>query len=370
MRSLAAIAALAMALELGCGSDSSASISPDAFPVEELEVGSADAASFEVNAETLVVQAREGDVAPGTLAARFAKIFGSASSARAVLGGATPSVDFSKEWLVAYRPDAKSPTSRVVVTRAQLSASGKTLSLWATVSEPAEGCAPWLPNEVALSSVPAKDVAPTAMRVFLSKVTASCGLTLGPGCTSSAACPSTTPICLGGYEQGDGAMAGGRCAKAPPNPVAGACGGDEVCGVGAFCAGLSMAGQGACVASWMRGTFSVVDTGRLSVTLPQGGAWHRAHVIVTGQASVAMDAWVQLFVDGAPPSRIEWKLSKGYGSPPQLMRVGQFGVRVPVPVPGDEPVNADWLLEVRDLGVGAPAAIFRGARLSVTSRFD
>lgn len=368
MRFLAASAALVMALA-GCGVDSSAIVSPDAFPLEEIEVGPSDAASREVNAEPLVLRAREGDVAPGTLSARFAKIFSASTSARAVLGGATPNVDFDKEWLVAYRPDGKSARSRVVVTRAQLSASGKTLSLWATVTEPAEGCAAWLPNEVALVSVSARAEPPTAMRVFLSKVTVSCGLALGPACTSSAACPSTTPICVGGYEQADGSMVGARCAKPPPNPSTASCTTDEACGVGGFCAGLSMAGQGLCVASWMRGTFTTAEPGRDATPLPQGGGWQRVHLVVTGQATVAVDGWVQLFVEGAPPSRIEWKLSKGYGAPPQLMRVGQFGARLPVPMPGDEPVNADWLLEVRDLGLGAPA-IFRGARLSVTSRWD
>jgi hypothetical protein len=39
-------------------------------------------------------------------------------------------------------------------------------------------------------------------------------------------------------------------------------------------------------------------------------------------------------------------------------------------VPGDESVNGEWVLEVQDTGrTGAPVFL-RGARLSVTSRWD
>lgn len=366
MRAAAAIGALVWVL-WGCGANSSLEIG-EAFSIEELDDTSVER-SQDIGADLLVVRTREGDVAPGTLSSRFAKVFTSADAAKMVLGGGAPTIDFGAEWLVGYRPDVKTATSRVSISRAQLSATGKTLSLWATVTEPASGCAPWLPNEVALISVPSREVLPSSVRVYLSRVTGVCELVTGPDCSSSAACPSTTPMCLGALEQGDGALVGGRCVKLPPSPSAGSCSNDAQCGARAFCAGLSLGGQGVCVASWMRGTFSVPETGRMGVVLPQGGGWLRTHVVVTGLATVPMDAWVQLYVDGAPASRIEWKLSKGYGSPPPLMRVGQFGARVPVPVPGDEAVNADWLLEVRDLGVGNPGH-FRGARLSLTSRWD
>lgn len=350
---------------MGCGADSSLEVA-DTLPIEELETAET---ARDVSADVLAVRPREGDVAPGTLSARFAKVFTSADSAKMVLGGGAPPVDFSKEWLIAYRPDAKGPQSRITITRAQLSATGKTLSLWASVTEPGAGCSAWLPNELALVSVPLRAAVPTSVRVFVNRTQGVCDLITGPQCTKSAACPSATPLCMGALEQADGELVGGRCVKVPPNPSTTSCTTDESCGAKAICAGLSFASSGLCVASWMRGTFTVPEQGRVGVTLPQGGGWHRAHFTVTGLATVPMDAWVQLYVDGVPPSRIEWKLSKGYGDPPQLKRVGQFGARVPAPVPGDEAANADWLLEVRDLGVGNPG-VFRGARLSMTSRWD
>ena len=349
-----------------CGVDSGASIS-EGMLVEENE--SADVAQQDVTADVLNVKVMEGDVAPGTLSARTTKIFTSMESARSLLGGGAPSVDYSRNWLIAYRPDAKSPRARVTVTRAQLSASGQTLSLWATVTEPAAGCASWQPNEVSLARVPKRAVLPTTVRVYLSRATTTCGLVTGPACTPGmTTCPAATPLCLGAFELSDGSFTSGTCAKLEKyDHSSEACASDADCS-GGICAGLSF-GSGLCQPAWMRGTWSMPESGQLSVPLPQGGAWHRVVVRVMGQASVPMDAWVSLFVDGVPASRVEWRLANGYGTTSSLMRVGQFGVPVPVGVPGDEQVNADWVLEVRDLGRGAPG-VFRGARLSFTSRWD
>ncbi|MDP3569649.1 MAG: hypothetical protein Q8S42_03400 [Archangium sp.] len=77
---------------------------------------------------------------------------------------------------------------------------------------------------------------------------------------------------------------------------------------------------------------------------------------------------VQLFADGIASSRVEWRiLNPTHETPSNTVR--GLGGRVPLRVPGDEGINGDWVLEVRDTGIGAPG-YFRGVRLSFTSRWD
>lgn len=325
----------------------------------------------DAKADVLVVKELDTDVATGTLEGRYARVFTSTASARAFLGGALPSIDFSRNWLVAYRPDGKTPTSRVVVTRAQLSATGQTLSLWATVTEPGVGCQAWLPNEVSVVRVPRRAMVPPSIRVTLTRATGECGLIAGPTCTpvTGASCPSATPLCLGAYEISEGQFSQGRCVKLPKyEGSSAACTTDAACGAGGICAGASLS-NGLCQPSWMRGTYSMPESGQLSAPLPQGGAWHRTVLRVTGQASVPMDAWVQVFVDGIAPSRVEWRLLNKYESSSGIVRGTSFGTRHPVYAQGDESLNGEWVLEVRDVGTG-PQGVFRGARVSFTSRWD
>ena len=119
----------------------------------------------------------------------------------------------------------------------------------------------------------------------------------------------------------------------------------------------------------MRGTYSVPASGQLQAPLPQGDAWHRTAIRVTGQSTVPMDAWVQVFADGIDPARVEFRLSNGEGTTSMTVRGTPFGAHAPVNVPGDESVHGEWNLEVRDTGSG-PLGYFRGARLSLTSRWD
>jgi hypothetical protein len=324
-----------------------------------------------IGARALDLVPVDTDVPTGNLTARVARVLTDAASTRALLGNATPSVDFSRSWLVAYRPASKSETSRVQITRAQLSASGKTLSLWATVTEPGAGCAPYWPNEVAVARVSSRAKKPDTVRVYTSRATYACGLVQGGACRlGGAPCPASTPTCHGALDREGSADVPGVCTKYPTYAgTSQSCRGDAACGQGGICAGLSTSSEGLCQAAWMRGTSSMPASGQLSVPLPQGGAWHRLTLPVRGQATVPMDAWVQVFADGIEPARVEWRLSNSTGTTSIPLRGKPFGAHVPVGVPGDESVNGDWILEVRDTGSGAPGYL-RGARLSVTSRWD
>lgn len=355
--------ALAFAL-IGCGvgAESEAEIESEELAGESFEQGVVDALSVKV---------MEGDVAPGTLTAKRVEIITSAVAARALLGGATPSIDYSRNWLLAYRPAGKTATSRVVLTRAQLSATGKTLSLWATVTEPGAGCAPWLPNELALARVPRRPSVPASIRVYVTEATSACGLLTGPSCVPNVStCPQQTPLCHGSFERADGSFSTGTCVKIPAYAgISNPCQNDAACGAGGICAGLATSQDGLCQSAWMRGTYSMPSSGQLSAPLPQGGAWHRAIVTVAGQATVPMDAWVQTFADDIAPARVEWRLINPSGTASSIVRGTQFGARLPVFVPGDESINGEWVFEVRDVGTSAPGR-FRAVRLSFTSRWD
>lgn len=361
-----------LALAPGCAVDDAAGLEDrSAFAGDEGDDLDAVTAEQELGADGLNVVAIDTDVATGTLTQRVARVLTDGASTRALLGGGAPSIDYSRNWLLAFRPANKTPTSRIQVTRSQLGTTGKTLSLWATVTEPGAGCAAWWPNELAVARVPSRRVRPESIRVYVTRATTACGLVQGGACTlAGASCPAPTPNCHGALDEENGAIAAGVCTRYPAyEGTSSSCRDDAACGLGGICAGLSTSPEGLCQAAWMRGTYSTPASGQLSAPLPQGGAWHRLALRVTGQSTVPMDAWMQVFADGIPPSRVEWRLSNGSGTTSMTSRGTPFGAHVPVNVPGDETINGDWHLEIRDIGSGAPGTL-RGARLSVTSRWD
>ncbi len=366
------LTALSLVLCTACGVDSTTAIDGDDVNVTELDAPAE--VSQEVQVDVLNVAPQELDVAPGTFDGRVTRVLTSAAAARAVLGPALPSVSFTRNWLIAYRPEGKSPQSRVEVTRAQLSSTGTTLSLWATVTEPGAGCTAWRPNEVSVVRVPSRAKAPTSVRVFVTRATTSCGLTVGPTCVPSSAlaplCPQTTPFCLGTYERPDGTFTNGTCVKfAVYDGSSAACTTDAACGAGGICAGLALSPGGLCQPSWMRGTYSMPVSGQLSVPLPRDGSWRRVVVPVSAQATVPMDAWLQVFIDGdARNARV--RLVNPYGTTSSTWVPLAMGLRAPVAVPGDEVINGEWVVELQDVGTTGAPAVFRGARLSVTSRWD
>jgi hypothetical protein len=357
---------------VGCG------VGPEALVDDGVLVEEADATaetSQDVTADVLNVVPMNIDVAPGNHDGRVARVLTSSTSAKALLGPVLPSITFSRNWLIAYRPDGKSPRSRVQATRAQLSSTGATLSLWATVTEPGAGCQAWRPNELSVVRVPSRAKVPTSIRVYLTRETFDCGLTVGPTCTPTggigpAPCSGATPFCLGAYERPDGSFSSGTCVKLPSyggssNP----CTNDAACGAGGICAGLSMGADGLCQPSWMRGTYSMPQAGQFSAPLPRDGTWYRLVVPVSGQSTVPMDAWLQVFVDGvAANTRV--RLSNPSGTTSSTLVVSGGGVAMPVGVPGDESINGDWAVEVQDVGTSGAPAVLRGVRLSVTSRWD
>jgi hypothetical protein len=363
------------ALLLGaCGVDSGVTVD------EGVLVEEADAASEttqDVRADVLnVVSFPELDVAPGNLNGRVARLFTTAASARAFISPVLPSITFTRNWLVAYRPEGKSPRARVEVTRAQLSSTGKTLTLWATVTEPGAGCQAWRPNELAVARIPSRAVVPTSIRVLVTRATADCGLTVGPTCVpQSTSCPQATPYCLGSYQRPDETFTQGTCVKFTPyENTSGSCRNDAACGVGGICAGLATSPEGLCQPAWMRGTYSMPESGQFSAPLPRDGSWYRLMIPVTGQATVPMDMWVQLFVEGATPQAIgnvRYRLFNPSGTESSTSVAGGFsGYPSPMNVPGDETINGEWVVEVKDTGTSGPPTVLRGARLSVTSRWD
>lgn len=361
----AATVAFVLGLGLvGCAADTDATEELD----EDLDPGSSEQA---IGASPLNVVPIDTDVPTGNLDARVARVLTDSASTRALLGGGSPSVNYSRNWLVAYRPALKTATSRVQITRAQLSASGKSMSLWATVTEPGAGCEAWWPNELAVARVPSRAQKPDSVRVYVTRATSACGLVQGGACTlGGPSCPTATPMCHGALDQGNGVTAPGVCTKYPSyEGTSQSCATDAACGTGGICAGLASSQEGLCQAAWMRGTYSMPASGQLSAPLPQGGGWHRLVIRVTGQSTVPMDAWVQVLADGIDPSSVEWRLSNSTGTTSMTVRGKPFGAHVPVSVPGDESINGEWTLEVRDIGSGARGYL-RGARLSLTSRWD
>lgn len=354
--------ALAMVVA-GCGVSVEGELEPEVLDAAQ--------AQSELGVDVLNLVPLDTDLPSGDVETRVARLFTDAASARAFFGNASPQVTYTRNWVVAFRPANKTQTSRVTLTRAQLSASGATLSVWATITEPGAGCAAWQPNEVAVGRVPSRAVKPSSVRVYITNATSACGVVLGPqGCAPDAlACAAPTPFCSGTYQRADGSWRTGTCVALPAyEGTSTPCTNDAACGEGGICAGLS-SGFGLCQPAWMRGTYSMPQGGQLSAPLPQGGAWHRTLLEVRGQSTVPMDAWVQVFVDGLPASRVEWRLTNPIGTVSTTVRGGPFAAKQVAQVPGDEPVNGEWWLEVRDVGAGA-VGHFRGARLSVTSRWD
>ena len=324
-----------------------------------------------ISAAPLEIVPIDTDIPTGNLGKRVARVLTDRVSMRALLGGSSPSVDFSRNALVAFRPASKTATSRIEITRAQLSGSGKTLSLWATVTEPGAGCAPWWPNELAVARVPSRAQKAESLRVYVARATYACGLVQSRACTlGGPSCPAVTPVCHGALDQENGVMAPGVCTRYPTyGGTSQSCKADAACGSDGICTGLATSQEGLCQPAWMRGTYSTPASGQLSAPLPQGGPWHRLVIRVTGQSTVPMDAWVQVLADGIDSARVEWRLSNSTGTTSTTVRGTPFGAHLPVNVPGDESINGEWTLEVRDIGAGSPGYL-RGARLSLTSRWD
>jgi hypothetical protein len=161
------------------------------------------------------------------------------------------------------------------------------------------------------------------------------------------------------------------CRTEPPyGAPADACRSDADCGAGGFCAGLlGSPDAGFCQPLWMRGTFSMPEAGQLSAPLPRGDEWHRVIFTVHDLATVPMDAWLQPFVDGIPAGNVEFRLYNPSGTVSSTLVGLTFGMPQPLWVPGDESVNGEWVLEIRDRG-DEGQGYFRGARLSLTSRYD
>ncbi|MBL8951446.1 MAG: hypothetical protein JNK82_11750 [Myxococcaceae bacterium] len=367
-----AVFAVTVSLLGGCGVTESA----EALNVEQLD--DQGQVAQEVGADVLNVVPMELDVAPGEHDGRVARVLATAAAARGLLGPVLPSITFSRNWLIAYRPEGKGPRARVDVTRAQLSASGKTLSLWATLTEPKAECPAWRPNELSVVRVPARASVPTTVRVYLARKTADCGLIGGPTCSgmaAAAACPAATPFCLGSYERADGSFSTGRCVKVPRyEPPNDACANDAACGGGGICAGLSTDPSGLCQPSWMRGTWSMPESGQLSAPLPRDGSWYRIALPVSGQATVPMDAWVQLFLAGpsyaASYANVRYRLYNPSGTVSSTSVPLAMGLPAPLFVPGDETINGEWVVELQDVNTSGAPVYLRGVRLSLTSRWD
>lgn len=369
MKTRAVLVAAVVLCACGVGSDVAVD---EGVLVEEADATAE--TSQDVKADVLNVVPMELDVASGNVEGRLARVLTTSTAAKSLLGPTLPSITFSRNWLVAYRPEGKSPRSRVQVTRAQLSSTGATLSLWATVTEPGAGCQAWRPNELSVVRVPSRATVPTSIRVYLTRETFDCGLVVGPTCTPGAgpsACSGTaTPLCLGAYERPDGSFSTGTCVKLPRfDKSSFPCTTDAACGAGGICAGLSTSPNGLCQPSWMRGTYSMPEAGQFSGPLPRDGSWYRLIVPVAGQSTVPMDAWLQVFVDGAA-SNVRVRLLNPSGTVSSTLVPTSGGLQIPVGVPGDESINGEWTVEVQDVGTSGAPAVLRGVRLSVTSRWD
>jgi len=350
-----------------CGVDSTA----------DMEVGlseqETDVVSQELTARNLSILALEIDVAMGQLTNGTTRLLTDATTARSLLGPVLPTgLSFSRHWLLAYRPTGKKPSSRMEITRVQLSASGKTLTVWATEHEALPGCQPWRPNELAVVRIPKQAKRPERISVQIQFSHFSCGLVTGTVCNAALPCPSSTPYCLGQQERPDGSFTDGQCVSfSPYGKSSFDCQQDGACQPGGFCSNLSHSpGGGLCQPDWMRGTYS---TQPFSLAIPKGNGWLSVPILVSRQASVPMDLGAQLFVNASSSDfrHLRFRLINPAGTVSMEAPILTMGQRSPVlTIPRDEHVNGEWKLEVTDTRSIGTATTLLGARLSVTSRWD
>lgn len=171
---------------------------------------------------------------------------------------------------------------------------------------------------------------------------------------------------------GFGATGQGRCAapRHDPEPRGAPClhGAAGACESGLVCMGPS--GSATCEPAWMHGVFA--DHGAVPVTASlDGGA--RGRISVTGLATVATSAWVDVRVDHPEPEQltgyIESPAGSRYAIDGLLTATGGWGGQW-LAVPGDEPVNGDWQLVVADTRDDASSGWLVQWSLELTSRWD
>jgi hypothetical protein len=302
-------------------------------PIEGNVPGAEARVPFDAFATALSVDPLDLDIAVGSEHGPEVQLLTTLDASWALFGPQAPLVNFARNWLLVWRPALKSSQSRLTITRVELSLNGNSLTAWATERKPPAGCQPFRPNEVAVVRVPSRSRPPTSVRIIPTQTIDDCGAMLVGAANRPSACHR-----------------------------------DEECMEGLTCTGLSLMTEGVCEPRWMEATMSLPASGRFSTTLPRNGAWHRFIVPVSRLASVPVDAWVQVFVEGVAASEIRLRLTTPSGtvSAPFLGEPG--GIAIPVPVPHDEPVNGDWSIEVQAGSLEHREAVIRGLRLTLTSR--
>jgi cysteine-rich repeat protein len=194
------------------------------------------------------------------------------------------------------------------------------------------------------------------------------------GCTKSDDCDNGLK-CEGWPQKVDGAY--GQCVDM--SGVDGEntpCDLDNPCGPGLACLGeYAWGGGGWCVQGWQANTFHSAQ----QVAIPDGDeAGVATHIVACGLATVPVDVVVTLTIDHPNPADLKVTVYDPQGGPDAPENGASFVLWDHTPdgettvvagFPGDDGVNGEWKLHVRDT-VNGTAGMLKGWSIYLLSNFD
>jgi cysteine-rich repeat protein len=171
------------------------------------------------------------------------------------------------------------------------------------------------------------------------------------GCTDDAQCTGPGERCVGLPRRVEGATGQCEVTNVSPPGTEQPCSLENPCGDGLACLGAYSWGEGGwCVAGWFAKDFYSHD----AQAIPEGRTPYSSTIVACGLASVPVDIVVRLYLDHPRPEDLFVQLEDPNGqigtildreswSPgPIIARVGS----------GDDAVNGNWTLHVRDMVTG------------------
>jgi cysteine-rich repeat protein len=186
------------------------------------------------------------------------------------------------------------------------------------------------------------------------------------GCTNSEECPAGE-TCVGRPHSVEGAT--GQCEDVSVEPPGSwdLCSLTEPCNAGLVCMGVYLWGEGYCLAEWFAKDFHHYD----DQEIPDDGSVLSSPVVACGLASVPVDILVTLHLDHPRTEDLVIELEdpneqKGIVLENEVWEPGQQVVRVGS---GDDAVNGEWTLHVRDTVSGESGRLL-GWSVYLVSRWD
>ena len=186
------------------------------------------------------------------------------------------------------------------------------------------------------------------------------------GCVDSSDCVDGES-CIGRPSSVAGAT--GQCEDTSVNPAGSwdACSESAPCGADLVCMGLYLWGEGYCIPDWQAKTFHHYD----AQEIPADGTVVSSPVVACGLASVPSDILVTLHLEHPRTKDLVIELEdpneqRGIVLEQQEWSPGQIVVRVGS---GDDMVNGQWTLHVKDTGSGETGRLM-GWSVYLVSRWD